>query len=187
VASVPPSAATLRHLDDKGAPADASAVSIATRNNSGFSITTVSPPGAPVSESANLIVTVVTGCPGDSRRLRATAGCGGLISTLTATAGMAFSTSPNDVNCSPASGSSSESAPSAGASCRYAVDTAAGSPAADQTQRTTRIGAPVGRPSAQATSCGASRRDTCRDWQVIAPPMGSRRVVSPPVPSMGIQ
>ena len=53
---------------------DASAVSIATRNNSGFSITTVSPPGAPVSESSNLIVTVVTGCPGDSRRLRATAG-----------------------------------------------------------------------------------------------------------------
>jgi len=53
---------------------DASAVSIATRNNSGFSITTVSPPGAPVPESSNLIVTLVTGWPGDSRRLRATAG-----------------------------------------------------------------------------------------------------------------
>jgi hypothetical protein len=67
------------------------------------------------------------------------------------------------------------------------VDTAAGSPVADQTQRITRIGAPAGRPRAQATSCGASRRDTCRDWQLIVPPMGSRRVVSPPVPSMGIQ
>jgi len=53
---------------------DASAVSMATLNNSGFSITTVSPPGSPVPESSNLIVTVVTGCPGDSRRLRATAG-----------------------------------------------------------------------------------------------------------------
>ena len=53
---------------------DASAVSMATLNNSGFSITTVSPLGSPVSESSNLIVTVVTGCPGDSRRLRATAG-----------------------------------------------------------------------------------------------------------------
>ena len=53
---------------------DASAVSIATLNNSGFSITTVSPPGAPAPESSNLIVTVVTGWPGDSRRLRATAG-----------------------------------------------------------------------------------------------------------------
>jgi len=53
---------------------DASAVSIATLNSSGLNITTVSPLGAPVSESSNLIVTVVTGCPGDSRRLRATAG-----------------------------------------------------------------------------------------------------------------
>jgi hypothetical protein len=53
---------------------DASAVSIATRNSSGLSITTVSPLRAPVPESSNLIVTVVTGCPGDSRRLRATAG-----------------------------------------------------------------------------------------------------------------
>jgi hypothetical protein len=67
------------------------------------------------------------------------------------------------------------------------VDTAAGSPAADHTQRITRIGAPVGRPSAQATSCGASRRETCRDWQVITLPMGSRRVLSPPTPSRGIQ
>jgi hypothetical protein len=88
---------------------DASAVSIATRNNSGFSITTVSPPGAPVSESSNLIVTVVTGCPGDSRRLRATAGWGGLISTLTATADMAFTTMPNDVNPSSAAGFASGS------------------------------------------------------------------------------
>jgi len=67
------------------------------------------------------------------------------------------------------------------------VDTAAGSPAADHTQRTMRIGAPAGRPSAHATSCGASRRETWRDWQVIAPAMGSRRVLSPPTPSMGIQ
>ena len=53
---------------------DASAVSIATLNNSGFSITTVSPFGAPGPESSNLIVTVVTGWPGDNLRLRATAG-----------------------------------------------------------------------------------------------------------------
>jgi len=93
--------------DNSGAVACASAVSTATLNNSGFSITTVSPPGAPVPESSNLIVTVVTGWPGDSRRLRATAGCGGLISTLTATAGMAFSPAPNDENCSSAAGSGS--------------------------------------------------------------------------------
>ena len=96
---------------------DASAVSIATRNNSGFSITTVSPPGAPVRESSNLIVTVVTGWPGDSRRLRATAGWGGLISTLTATASMTFSPAPNDENCSLGSGSESV-CPSAAGSCR---------------------------------------------------------------------
>jgi hypothetical protein len=71
-------------------------VSIATLNNSGFSITTVSPAGSPVAESSNLTVTVITGCPGDSRRLRATDGWGGIISTLTATAGRAFSTEPND-------------------------------------------------------------------------------------------
>jgi hypothetical protein len=53
---------------------DAAAVSIATLNSSGLKMTTVSPLRAPVSESSNLIVTVVTGCPGDSRRLRATAG-----------------------------------------------------------------------------------------------------------------
>jgi len=96
---------------------DASAVSIATLNNSGFSITTVSPPGAPVPESSNLIVTLVTGWPGDSRRLRATAGWGGLISTLTATAGLAVSPAPNGENCSPASGSESVSSSAAG-SCR---------------------------------------------------------------------
>jgi hypothetical protein len=67
------------------------------------------------------------------------------------------------------------------------VDTAAGSPATDHTQRITRIGAPAGRPSAHATSWGASRREACRDWQVIVPPMGSRRVLSPLAPSMGIQ
>ena len=74
----------------------ASVVSIATLNNSGFSITMVSPAGSPVSESSNLIVTVITGCPGDSRRLRATHGCGGLISTLTAAAGTSFSTDPSE-------------------------------------------------------------------------------------------
>jgi hypothetical protein len=84
-------------------------VSIATRNNSDFSITTVSPPGAPVPESSNLIVTVVTGWPGDSRRLRATAGWGGLISTLTATADLAVSPAPNDENCSSDFGSESVS------------------------------------------------------------------------------
>ncbi|HEY2262737.1 MAG TPA: hypothetical protein VGI96_08945, partial [Streptosporangiaceae bacterium] len=65
-------------------PAGASVVSIATLNNSGRSITTVSPAGSPVTASSNLTVTVITGCPGDSRRLRAMAGCGGPISTLTA-------------------------------------------------------------------------------------------------------
>jgi hypothetical protein len=34
---------------------------MATRNNSGFSMTTVSPAGLPVAESSNLIVTVITG------------------------------------------------------------------------------------------------------------------------------
>jgi hypothetical protein len=101
---------------DKGAVTGESAVSIATLNNSGFSITTVSPPGAPWSVASNLIVTVVTGCPGDRRRLRATAGCGGLISTLTATAGMAFTTAPNE-NSSSAGRSACASA-SAGESCR---------------------------------------------------------------------
>jgi hypothetical protein len=146
-------------------------------------MTTVSPAGLPVAESSNLTVTVITGCPGDSRKLRATAGCGGLISTLTAAAGSSPRTEPNDVGSASSSGSASPSA----ASCRYAVDTAAGSPATDHTQRTTRIGAPVGRPSAQATSCGASRRDTCRVWQVIAEPIGSSRVPSPAAPSTGIQ
>ncbi len=165
---------------------DACVVSIPTLNNPGFSITTVSPPGAPVPESSNLIVTVISGCPGDSRRLRATAGWGGLISTLTATADMAFSAVPNDEKSSPADRSASSSS-SPGESCRYAMDTAAGSSAATHTQRTTRIGAPAGTPSAQATSCGASRRDTCLERQVIVPPMGSMRVLSPAAPSMGIQ
>jgi hypothetical protein len=44
---------------------------MATLKSSGLSITTVSPAGSPVAESSNLIVTVITGCPGDSRRLRA--------------------------------------------------------------------------------------------------------------------
>ena len=48
----------------KGALTDASAVSIATLNNSGFSITTVSPVGSPVAESSNRTVTVITGLPG---------------------------------------------------------------------------------------------------------------------------
>src|SRR5690242_10907598 len=75
--------------------AGACEVSIATLNNSGFSMTTVSPAGSPVAGSSNLTVTVITGSPGDNRRLRAIDGCGGDISTLTAAAGMAFSTVPN--------------------------------------------------------------------------------------------
>ena len=71
-------------------------VSMATLKSSGLSITTVRPVAGPPAESANLTVTVITGCPGDSRRLRATAGCGGLISTLTAAAGRLGSTEPND-------------------------------------------------------------------------------------------
>jgi hypothetical protein len=71
-------------------------VSMATLKSSGLSITTVRPVAGPSAESANLTVTVITGCPGDSRRLRATAGCGGLISTLTAAAGRLVSTEPND-------------------------------------------------------------------------------------------
>jgi hypothetical protein len=68
---------------------------MAIRNNSGFSMTTVSPAGSPVPASSNLAVTVITGCPGDSRRLRAIDGWGGLISTLTATAGQPARTEPN--------------------------------------------------------------------------------------------
>ncbi len=52
-------------------PTGASVVSIAILNSSGFSMTTVSPAGSPVAASSNLTVTVITGCPGDSRRLRA--------------------------------------------------------------------------------------------------------------------
>jgi hypothetical protein len=55
----------------KDEPAGAPEVSIAILNNSGFSMTTVSPAGSPVSVSSNLTVTVITGCPGASRRLRA--------------------------------------------------------------------------------------------------------------------
>src|ERR1700731_2598291 len=106
-------------------------------------MTTVSPAGRPAAGSSNLTVTVITGCPGDSRRLRATAGCGGLSSTLTPAAGSSLlSTPPEDASPGPASaaasGPASTCSPSA-VSCRYAVDTAAGSPAADHTQRTTRI------------------------------------------------
>jgi len=149
-------------------------------------MTTVRPDAVPAAESANLTVTMITGWPGASRRLRATAGCGGLISTLTAAAGRSVSTEPNDEGSESASGPWSASSLADG-SCRYAVDTATGSPAADHTHRTTRICVPAGRPSAQATSCGASRRDTCRVWQMIVLPIGSRRVPRPPAPSTGIQ
>jgi hypothetical protein len=67
------------------------------------------------------------------------------------------------------------------------VDTATGSLAETQTHRITRMEAPAGRRSAQATSCGASRRDTCLVWQEIDPPIGSSRVASPAAPSTGIQ
>ena len=77
------------HLAANGVPTGASVVSIAILNNSGFSMTTVSPAGSPVAASSNLTVTVITGCPGDNRRLRATDGWGGFISTLTAAAGSA--------------------------------------------------------------------------------------------------
>ena len=80
----------------KGLPAGASEVSIATLNSSGLSMTTVSPAGSAVAGSSNLTVTVITGCPGDNRRLRAIDGCGGDSSTLTAAAGTAFSTVPNE-------------------------------------------------------------------------------------------
>jgi hypothetical protein len=55
----------------KGVLACACEVSIAILNSSGFSMTTVSPAGSPVAVSSNLTVTVITGCPGDNRRLRA--------------------------------------------------------------------------------------------------------------------
>jgi hypothetical protein len=173
----------------------ASVVSIATLNSSGFSMTTVSPAGSLVAASSNLAVTTITGCPGDSRRLRAIEGCGGLISTLTAAAGRPFSAEPRDGNRGAARSSGwtpgppRASGPSASASgpCRYAVETATGSPADTQTHRITRMGAPDGRRSAQATSCGASRRDTCRVWQAIEPPIGSSRVASPAAPSTKIQ
>lgn len=90
----------------------ATVVSMATLNHSGFSMTTVSPAGAPVSESSNLIVTVMTGCPGVSRRLRAIAGCGGLISTLAAAAGTSFSIDPSEENGGPSGSSAASPAPS---------------------------------------------------------------------------
>src|SRR5579875_3724539 len=131
-------------------PSAAPVVSTATRNSSGFSTTTARPAGAAVAGSWNLTVTVIAACPGDSRRLRATDGCGGLISTLTATAGSQSSGEPEDGE----SGSGPVPPPgcppvSSGASRRYAVDTAAGCPAEAHTVRTTRTGAPAGTPSAQ--------------------------------------
>src|SRR5689334_15554061 len=78
--------------------AGACEVPIATLRSSGFSMTAVRPAGSPVAGSSNLTVTVITGSPGDNRRLRAIDGCGGDISTLTAAAGTAFSTLPNGGN-----------------------------------------------------------------------------------------
>jgi len=75
-------------------------------------MTTVSPAAVPVSESSNLTVTVMTGWPGVSRRLRAIAGCGGLNSTLAAAAGTSFSIDPSEENGWPASGPPALSAPS---------------------------------------------------------------------------
>jgi hypothetical protein len=49
------------------------------------------------------------------------------------------------------------------------------------------MASPDGRRNAQATSCGASRLDTCLVWQAMTPPIGSSRVASPVVPSTGIQ
>jgi hypothetical protein len=83
--------------DDKGVVTGATAVSIAILNSSGFSMTTVSPAGSPAA-SSNLAVTTITGCPGDSRRLRAIEGWGGHISTLTAAAGRPYSAEPRDGN-----------------------------------------------------------------------------------------
>src|SRR5208282_879190 len=91
-----PHAPPVRDGGDKDAVTGASVVSTLTLNSSGFSITTVSPAGSPVAESSNLIVTVITGCPGDNRRLRAMDGCGGLTSTLTAAAGSAVRVDPNE-------------------------------------------------------------------------------------------
>jgi hypothetical protein len=91
----------------------ASAVPIATLNSSGFSMTTMSPAGSPVTASSNLAVTTITGCPGDSRRLRATEGWGGHISTLTAAAGRPYSAEPREGN----RGSARSSGPPPG-SCR---------------------------------------------------------------------
>jgi hypothetical protein len=74
-------------------------VSIATLNNSGFSMTMVRPTGSPLTASSNLSVTMITGWPGDSRRLRAIEGWGGLSSTLTAAAGSpSFSMEPKEGN-----------------------------------------------------------------------------------------
>jgi hypothetical protein len=108
----------LRHRPLPEAPAagnevaaGASPVSMATRNNSGLSMTTVSPAGSPVAVSSNLAVTTITGCPGVSRRLRAIEGWGGLISTLTAAAGRPFSVAPSDRNTGSGSASGLDSGP----------------------------------------------------------------------------
>jgi hypothetical protein len=77
-------------------------------------MTTVSPAGSPVAMSSNLAVTTITGWPGDSRRLRATEGCGGLISTLTAAAGRPFSVEPTAGNGGSGCSSGSASGPANG-------------------------------------------------------------------------
>src|SRR5215475_7589584 len=62
----------------------ASAVWTTIRNSSGRSTATVSPAGRPVAGSSNRTVTLAAGCPADKRRLLATDGGGGCISTCRA-------------------------------------------------------------------------------------------------------
>ena len=64
---------------------------------------------------------------------------------------------------------------------------ATGSAPTAHTQRMIRTSRSPAAPSAQATSCGASRCDTCLAWQLISPPIGSSWVLRPPIPSTGIR
>jgi hypothetical protein len=64
---------------------------------------------------------------------------------------------------------------------------ATGSVPTAQAQRMMRTGFSPATPSDQATSCGAARSDTCLAVQLMAPPIGSSRVLSPPIPSSGIR
>src|SRR5262249_22766931 len=146
----------------------------------------------------NRTVTMAAGSPADRRRLRATEGGGGCISTCTARG------SPTGAGA-PGSGSGwvggavigSMGRPGGGAGgvvdgaalsvSRYVVLNAAGSPFAVHCTRTTPTGSAGGIRSAHPMSSGTWRQDAWRLRQTISPPIGSACELSPGTPSIGMK